>query len=83
MCMYHVHKYIYFTNVCVHATYIYVYLCTCTYMYIRVHEFMNIYIHVCIMFRHIYTVLQYPVYVGRIPDAGNKCCYLAIVVATA
>ena len=26
------------------------------------------YIHVCIMFRHVYTVLPYPVQGGRIPD---------------
>ncbi len=52
----------------VHTTYIYVYLCTCTYMDIREHKFMNMYIHVCTMFRHVYTVLQYPVQVGRIPD---------------
>jgi hypothetical protein len=53
----------------VHTTYIYVYLCTCTYMDIRVHKFMNMYVHVCTMFRHVYTVLQYPVQVGRFPDA--------------
>ncbi len=52
----------------VHTTYIYKYLCTCTYMDIRVHKFMKIYAHVCIIFRHVYTVLPYPVQGGRIPD---------------
>jgi hypothetical protein len=37
-------------------------------MYINVHAFMNMYILVCTMFRHVNTVLQYPVQVGRIPD---------------
>ncbi len=37
-------------------------------MDIRVRKFMNIYIHVCTMFRHVYTVLPYPVQGGRIPD---------------
>ncbi len=54
----------------VHITYIFKYLCICTYMDIRVHKFMNMYIHVCTMFRHVYTVLPYPVQGGRIPDAG-------------
>jgi hypothetical protein len=57
-----------FINVSVHATYIYVYACTCTYMDIQVHEFMNMFVHVCILFRHICTVLQYLVHEGRIPD---------------
>ncbi len=29
---------------------------------------IDMYIHVCTMFRHIHTVLPYPVQVGRIPD---------------
>ncbi len=41
-------------------------------MDIRVHKFMNMYVHVCTtgMFRHVYTVLPYPVQArgGRIPD---------------
>jgi hypothetical protein len=37
-------------------------------MYIHVHDFMNMYIHVCIMFRHVHTVFHYPVQVGRTPD---------------
>jgi hypothetical protein len=49
----------------VHTTYIYKYLCTCTYMDMRVHKFMNMYVHVCTMFslrhRDVYTVLRYPV----------------------
>ncbi len=57
-----------FIYVYVHTTYIYVLLCTCTYMNIHVHEWINMYIQVCTMFRHVYTVLQYPVHVGRIPD---------------
>ncbi len=56
----------------VHTTYINNYLCTCTYMGIRVHKFMNMYIHVCTMFRHIYTVLPYPVQGGRIPDESES-----------
>ncbi len=52
----------------VHTTYIYQYACTCTYMDIRVHKFMNMYVHFCTMFRHVYTVLPYPVQGGRIPD---------------
>jgi hypothetical protein len=55
-------------NMYVHATYNYVNACTCIYMYIHVHEFMNMYIHVCTMFRHLCTVLQYPVQGGRVPD---------------
>jgi hypothetical protein len=38
------------------------------YMYTHVHEFINMYIHVCTMFRHVYTVLQYLVQGVRIPD---------------
>ncbi len=37
-------------------------------MDIRVHKFMNMYVHVCTMFKHVYTVLPYPVQGGRIPD---------------
>ncbi len=55
----------------VHTTYICKYLCTCTYMDIRVHKIMNMYIHVCTMFRRVYTVLPYHVQGGRIPDAGK------------
>ena len=55
----------------VHTTYIVNYLCTCTYMGICVHKFMNMYVHVCIMFRHVYTVLPYPVQGGRIPDVPS------------
>ncbi len=76
VCTYYIHmfidtkyiqiiKYLY---VYVHTTYIYLLLCTWTYMDIHVHECMNMYIHVCTMFRHVYTVLQYPAHVGRIPD---------------
>ncbi len=39
-------------------------------MYIHVHDFMNMYMHVCIMFRHVSTVFHYPVQVGRIPDGS-------------
>ncbi len=56
-------KYVY-----VHTIYIFNYLCTYTYMDIRVHRFMDMYVHVCTMFRHNYTVLPYPVQGGRIPD---------------
>ncbi len=37
-------------------------------MGICVHKFMNMYIHVCTMFRHVYTVLPYHVQGGRIPN---------------
>ncbi len=57
--------------VSVHSTHTCKYLCTCTYMVIRVHKIMNMYIHVCTMFRHLYTVLPYPVQGGRIPDENN------------
>ncbi len=81
-CMYILHTHIYgyecvytkyihiikFIYVYVHTTYIYVLLCTCTNMGIHVHECMNMYVHVSIMFRHVYTVLQYPVHEGRILD---------------
>ncbi len=56
----------------VHITYIYKYLCTCTYMDIRVHKFMNMHVQVCTMFRHVYTVLPYPVQGGRIPDVPGR-----------
>ncbi len=55
----------------VHTTYMFQYICTCTYMDIRVHKFMNMYVHVCSMFRHVYTVLPYPVQGGWIPDVGK------------
>ncbi len=40
-------------------------------MDIRVHKFMNMYVHVCTMFKHVYTVLPYPVQGGRIPDVSD------------
>jgi hypothetical protein len=74
----HIIKFIY---VYVHTTYIYVLLCTCINMDIHVHECMNMYIHVCTMFRHVYTVLQYPLHVGRIPD-GRKTWTLTRAAAS-
>ncbi len=41
-------------------------------MDIRVHKFMNMYLHVCTMFRHVYTILPYPVQGGRIPDVDKS-----------
>jgi hypothetical protein len=40
----------------------------CTYMFMSVCQFMNIYVHVCTMFRHVCTVLPILVQVVRIPD---------------
>ena len=37
-------------------------------MCIHNHECINMYKHVCTMFRHVRTVLPYPAQVGRIPD---------------
>jgi hypothetical protein len=37
-------------------------------MDIHVHEFIDMYIHVCTMFKDVYTVLQYLVQGIRIPD---------------
>ncbi len=48
-------------------------------MDISVHKFMNMYLHVCTMFKHIYTVLQYPVHVGRIPDIDSTYCFDILV----
>ncbi len=42
----------------------------CTYMFMSVCKCMNIYVHVCTMFRHVCTVLPILVQVVRIPDAG-------------
>jgi hypothetical protein len=52
--------------------YIYVQVHTCTYMFILVHEFVNMYIHVCTMYRALCTDLQILVHVVRIPDALEK-----------
>ena len=46
------------------------------YMRIHVHEFMNMYIHVCTMFRHVCTVFQYPVHGGRIPDGEGATAHI-------
>ena len=40
----------------------------CTYMFIHVHTFINMYIHVCTMYRALCTDLQILVHVVRIPD---------------
>ncbi len=51
----------------------------CTYMFMRICNCMNIYIHVCTMFRHVCTVLPILVQVVRIPDAARRGaggCYL-------
>ena len=44
---------------------------TCTYMFILVHNFINMYIHVCTMYRALCTDLQILVHVVRIPDDGR------------
>ncbi len=41
-------------------------------MYIHVQEFKYMYIHVCTMFKHEYTVLQYLVQGVRIPDVISQ-----------
>ena len=43
----------------------------CTYMFILVHNFINMYIHVCTMYRALCTNLQILVHVVRIPDAWD------------
>ncbi len=52
--------------------YIHVHVHTCTYTFMISRNCLNMYIHVCTMFRHICTVLPNPVQVVRIPDA---CTY--------
>ncbi len=67
--------------------YIYIYLCTCTYHHLLpcTYTFMsacnlvNLYIHVCTIFRHICTVLPILVQVVRIPD-GIKCFKFIIMM---
>ena len=57
--------------------YMYVDICIFMYMYIActyssrlVHNFINMYIHVCTMYRALCTDLQILVHVVRIPDVG-------------
>ena len=52
-------------HVCI---FMYMYI-VCTYMFILVHNYMNMYIHVCTMYRAVCTDLQILVHVVRIPDA--------------
>jgi hypothetical protein len=47
----------------------------CTYMFMSVCKCMNIYVHVCTMFRHVCTVLPILVQVVRIPDEYMKSYY--------
>ncbi len=50
-------------------------------MDILVHKIMNMYVHVCTMFRHVYTVLPYPVQGGRIPDGWYEGLVLPSTVS--
>ncbi len=45
---------------------------SCTYMFTSVYNLVNLYIHVCTMFRHVFTVLPILVQVVRIPDEGKQ-----------
>ncbi len=55
-------------NMYVHLNiFMYMYI-PCTYMFMSVCKCMNIYVHVCTMFRHVCTVLPLLVQVVRIPD---------------
>ena len=55
-----------YVHVCI---FMYMYI-ACTYMFILVHNFINMYIHVCTMYRALCTDLQILVHVVRIPDAS-------------
>ncbi len=61
-------------NMYVHAIYIYIYIYihvhvhTCTYTFMISWKCLNMYIHVCTMFRHVCTIFPNPVQVVRIPD---------------
>ena len=65
--------------------YMYVHICifmymyiACTYMFMLVRNFVNMYIHVCTMYRDVCTDLPILVQVVRIPDV-----YLHIILQTA
>ena len=58
--------------------YMYVHICifmymyiACTYMFMPVRNFVNMYIHVCTMYRDVCTDLPILVQVVRIPDEGT------------
>ncbi len=53
-----------YVHVCI---FMYMYI-ACTFMFILVHNFINMYIHVCTMYRALCTDLQILVHVVRIPD---------------
>ena len=53
-----------YVHVCI---FMYMYI-ACTYMFILVHNFINMYIHGCTMYRALCTDLQILVHVVRIPD---------------
>ena len=57
-----------YVHVCI---FMYMYI-ACTYMFILVHNFINMYIHVCTMYRALCTDLQILVHVVRIPDDNFK-----------
>ena len=59
-------------NMYVHLhIFMYMYI-PCTYMFMSVCQCMNIYVHVCTMFRHVCTVLPILVQVVRIPDVLGR-----------
>ena len=60
-------KYMYmYVHICI---FMYMYI-ACTYMFMPVRNFVNMYIHVCTMYRDVCTDLPILVQVVRIPDAG-------------
>jgi hypothetical protein len=66
--------------------YMYVHICVfmymyiaCTYMFMLVRNFVNMYIHVCTMYRDVCTDLPILVQVVRIPDAATASTALPIL----
>jgi hypothetical protein len=66
-------KYMYmYVHICI---FMYMYI-ACTYMFMPVRNFVNMYIHVCTMYRDVCTDLPILVQVVRIPDdlgSGTGC----------
>ena len=58
-----------YVQICI---FMYMYI-ACTYMFMPVRNFVNMYIHVCTMYRDVCTDLPILVQVVRIPDAEMKC----------
>jgi hypothetical protein len=70
--MYYVHTlrdiHVMYVHICI---FMYMYI-ACTYMFMPVRNFVNMYIHVCTMYRDVCTDLPILVQVVRIPDEwGN------------